>query len=365
MMILATVLFLAVSLTIIFGLTGPVLRQGRAVSDSLTSRQSYFIAEAGVEDVVYRLKTGQSVGSTVVLGLGGDTATITTSNVSGGKEVLAVGDASGRVRKIKANLIVGSGVAFHYGIQVGAGGFDLSNNAGVNGNVYSNSNITGSNGSFITGDASATDSISGVNVGGQSQIGVAPQDFPISAEQITAWQNEATAGGIIGGKEISGTGNLLGPTKIEGDLKLSNGAELVVTGTLWVTGEFKLSNNSVVRLSSGYGSSGGMIIVNNSAELSNGSNLYGSGTSGSYLLLVSTSSLGDAIKLANNASAVILYAPNGTIQLSNNAQVKQITAKKISLANGAVIDYEQGLVDAAFTSGPGGGYEVSSWKEVE
>ena len=231
--------------------------------------------------------------------------------------------------------------------------------------MYSNGNISGSNGSFITGDAYAATTVSGVDVSGETHTGAVPQDFPITSEQITAWKDEAALGGTVGSQSLSGTGNVLGPKKINGNLTISNSAQLTVTGTLWVTGNLTLSNNAIVRLSSAYGASDGMIIVDGVSTLSNGSDFYGSGTTGSYIMLLSTSNSSSAVVLSNNATAVIIYAPNGTAQLSNSAQVKQITAKTVSLSNNAVVSYEQGIVNAAFTSGPSGGYEIDTWREIE
>ena len=194
----------------------------------------------------------------------------------------------------------------------------------------------------------------------------ATQDFPISEEQITEWQDEAALGGMfIGNKSFSGITGTLGPLKIQGNLTLSNNAILTLNGTLWVTGNVSLSNNASIRLASGYGSAGGMVIVDGLTSISNNAVFAGSGTAGSYVMVVSTNNSGSAISLSNNAGSVILYAPNGTVQLSNGAHVKQITANTIALSNNAIIDYEQGLADSTFTSGPGGGYEISDWEEIE
>ena len=364
-MIVATLLFLAVSITLIFGMVSPIAKQQRIATNLMLSNQSYFLAEAGIEDVVYRLRTGQSVGNTEVLTLLGQSVTTATTNTSGGRLVTATGTVNFLTRKLRTELSIGEGVSFHYGIQAGAGGFTLGNNAGVNGNVYSNGSVSGNNGSFVTGDAFAVGSVSGTDVGGQTQTGVASQAFPITDQQITDWKDEALAGGVVGNQTYSGQNNILGPKKIQGNLNLSNGAELTVTGTLWVSGNIVLSNNSSVILSPSYGSGDGVIVVDGVSTLSNGSTFEGSGVAGSYIMLLSTNNTGSAIVLSNNAGAVILYAPNGTIQLSNNAAVQQITAKTISLDNNATINYNQGLIDTAFTNGPGGGYNLNSWKEVE
>lgn len=399
-MMVATMFFLAVSVTIIFGLVGPVVRHQKVVSSLLFSRQSYFLAEAGLEDVVYRLSTGQSVGTTEILSLLGVTATTVTTDTAEGKKIVATGAAAETIRKVEANLILGEGVAFNYGIHVGSGGFVLGNNAGVVGNVYSNADVSASNGAYVTGSAIAVGTINNLDVGDDDSVGNAhastvtnstvegtlhckmgsgnnkpcdtslanpvAQPFPITDEQIAEWKDEATLGGtFVGNKVISGAGNTLGPLKIQGNLTLNNGATLVVNGILWVTGNITLNNNSQMKLSPSYGTADGIIVTDGQTSLLNGSVLDGSGTEGSYIMLLSTNTSGNAVFFSNNAGAVILYVPDGTVQMNNRAYVEQITAKTLSIANKAIIEYGEGIIDANFISGPGGGYSVLTWKEVE
>jgi hypothetical protein len=397
-MMVAVMFFLAVSLVLIFGMATPVLKQQAVARNTLNSQTSYFLAEAGMEDVVYRLKSGMPVSPIESINTIGGNIDIVVTDTIDGKEIVATGDSQNILRKLETGLIFGDGVSFHFGILVGAGGFTLSNNAGVNGNIFSNSSISGSNGAFVTGSAVAVGTINSMIVGtgttgdahaptvtnstirgslycqtgsgnnktcNTSLSNPTPNNFPISDQEILDWKDAAAAGGTIGGQTLSGTNNELGPVKINGNLTLSNTSTLTLNGTVWITGNLAVSNDATVRLDSLYGSSGGMIIVDGVSTLSNGSQFEGSGTSGSYIMLLSTNNTGNAIVLSNNAEAVILYAPNGTVQLSNNANVKQITAKTISLSNNAIIDYEQGLTNATFSSGPAGGYEILNWEEIE
>lgn len=82
-------------------------------------------------------------------------------------------------------------------------------------------------------------------------------------------------------------------------------------------------------------------------------------------MVLSTSNSSLAINVSNNAGAVVLYAANGTVHLNNNAGAVSITAYNIDLAQNAEIVYNSGLVNANFSSGPSGSYNVSSWKEIE
>ncbi len=57
-LIIAVLFSTIISVTIIAGLTLPLVRQIKASSDFRTSRGSYFLAEALNEDIIYRLKNG-------------------------------------------------------------------------------------------------------------------------------------------------------------------------------------------------------------------------------------------------------------------------------------------------------------------
>lgn len=562
-MMISTILFVIVSVTIIFGLAGPILKQQKITSQSVLSRQSYFLAEAGLEDVLYRLKTGQPVGTNEVLTLNGSSVTTITTDNADGKDIVSVGEVGETIRKVAANIIMGEGVAFHYGVQVGTGGMTMGNNSVVNGSVYSNGNITGSgsitgtaasansgaltadqtNGSGVPayditfGNANSTQDfaqsfqvsttgvvnkvdlyikkvstpgnltvrivtnsgsspsattltsgplsaslvsttygwvsvpfsstpeltagttywlvidsatnasryymvgannngypggtgkigqysgmwsntspsgldgffklylggltglIDGITVGSGGigdayahtvnnstiagnnycQVGSgnnkacntslpAPVQLPmpVSDQNIVDWETEALVGGVHSGNYlVDDDTDSLGPKKITGNLTIQNNADFTVTGTLWVTGNMLVDNNATVRLASNYGTSEGVIIVDGTITISNNAVFEGSGSSGSYLMALSKSVSTNAISLANNGGSVILYAANGTINLSNNASAKSLNGKYINLNNNVNIIYDSGLVNSNFVSGPSGGWNIQSWQETE
>lgn len=190
--------------------------------------------------------------------------------------------------------------------------------------------------------------------------------MPISDQNIQDWKDTAVAGGtLVGNYSLNGSNGSLGPRKISGDLMVQNNATLTVNGTIWVTGNVNVSNNATIRLASGYGSSEGLIVVDGTVSIGNNTTFSGSGTTGSYVMILTTSNSSGAINLQNNAGAVILYAANGTINVSNNAGAKSLTGYSINLSNNAVITYDSGLANANFSSGPSGAWNVSSWKESE
>ncbi len=245
----------------------------------------------------------------------------------------------------------------------------ISLGADARANNVTNSNITANN-YCQTG--------SGNNkVCDTSQVTPGPLAFPISAGNITDWEADAAAGGTIGNYTLTGGGKAsLGPKKINGNLLVDNNAVLTLTGTLWVTGTVTISNNAIIKLDSGYGALSGTILagVLNDAnagyiEISNNAQALGSGTAGSYLLLLSQrnnlASL--AIKPSNNSGGAIYYAASGYIEIDNNASLKEVVANKLRIKNNAVVTYESGLASLLFTSGPGGSWEIQdqSWQLIQ
>lgn len=157
-MLAAVLFFIMLGTTAIVAVGTPVLREGAHIKDVHESRQSLLAAESLADDIAFRVKRGIAVAPSETLMVGSSTATAVITDVAGGKDVNVVGDTNTTIRKVATRLIVGVGTAFNYGIQVGNGGFTLGNNAGVNGNIYANGNVVGSNGAFITGSAVAANS---------------------------------------------------------------------------------------------------------------------------------------------------------------------------------------------------------------
>ncbi|HWC57512.1 MAG TPA: choice-of-anchor R domain-containing protein [Candidatus Paceibacterota bacterium] len=158
-LLVVMVLFVALSLSIAAGLVTPVIRAHRVATDVLDSKQAYFLAESGDEDVLYRLLNAKQVGASNTLVLGTETATTTVTDMDNGdKEIQSLGDAEDRDRTVALTVSQGAGVSFNYGVQVGQGGLVLTGSSGINGNVYANGSIQGTSSSFITGSAVAANS---------------------------------------------------------------------------------------------------------------------------------------------------------------------------------------------------------------
>jgi hypothetical protein len=202
-------------------------------------------------------------------------------------------------------------------------------------------------------------------------------NMPISDSNINQWKDEATDGGVRSGDLVVSTSSMsFGPSKIDGNLLISNSKTLTVTGTIYVTGHIDISNNASVKCSPAFGLYSCVVVADKWINLSNNGTFQGSGQPGSYIMLLTTSpcdgiSPGDcasgnsAINILNNAIGAIFYAQNGLVNVSNNVTATELTGRKINISNNAVVRYEQGLVNANFTSGPGGGWQIINWKEIE
>lgn len=253
----------------------------------------------------------------------------------------------------------------------------------VNGSAHANS-ITGS----TIGGTAYCQSGSGNNKScNTSQADPTSLNMPLSDGNIQQMKDDAAAGGTITGNcgdsgvagcAIPENGTLsLGPKKITGNLVVTNNKTLKLTGALYVMGNVTIGNNGLVKCDISYGADSCYLITDGYVEASNNALFSGSGQSGSYILIVSdkvgclgSSGTGCAsgysgINLANNLGGAIFYASKSMINLSNNAVIKAVVGYKLNLANNAEIQYEQGVMDTNFSSGPGGAWNVKTWKEVE
>ena len=415
--IFITTLVLVVMISIAASIANLLVESEKISINAKISSQSYYAAEAGIEDALLRLKKTPSITTlTYAMTVGSATVNVTIPDTMGGaRTIVTQGDVSDRVKKVQAVYKVDAvGVSFHYGAQVGEGGLVMGNNSRILGNVFCNGNVEGSNGATIDNDiivAKNGNKINNVDIGGNALVyscensdiqgnltyvtgghstgctvrgtttvqpdEIEPADMPISSNQINEWKTEAFAGGVINNDVVftNGTQNILGPVQIgtlsqPKNLTVTNNARLKLTGTIYVTGNINISNNAIVELdSASYGSFSGVIIADGKITVGNNAVLRGTGGAGSYILVLSTNNSlnpsSPAIMVSNNAAGAIFYASSGMIYLSNNMQAREITGYKVRIDNNVSIRYETGLLNPLFTNGPAGSWSVENWKETE
>ena len=417
------VLFLAGSLIVMGGISFPIIKEIQGATEFLHSKHSYYLSEAALEDVAYRISVAKSYDTIEVLVLNGNIATATVTNTANGKDIVSKGSSANRIRKVQMSVVEGAGAAFFYGMQSGKGGIILENSSTVKGNLYSNGTIVGSGSNVIAGDvvsATSTGLVDGIKATGtvfahtiqNSEIDKdayymvidvptvvwgtkypespdqATSSLPITDAQIDEWKADALAGGLIASTDsecTSGTYTIdtdmpLGPVKIECDLIIDKSStDLTLAGAVWVEGTIRtksgpkiyvdpsLSGKSIPFIADKPGdrTTSSKIIIINSAEF------FGAGDN-SFILMISQNNSAEnggteiAIEGGNNAGGdLLVYAAHGEIRIKQSLTLKEVTAYRIRLQNSAEVIYESGLASLLFTSGPGGGFEVESWGEIE
>jgi hypothetical protein len=234
-------------------------------------------------------------------------------------------------------------------------------------------------GSLISGDA-YYQSISGSTIGGTAHpsspdSSVSP--FPLSDSSLATWRAVAATGGIISGNCPGATGcaTTLGPVKINGNLTVASSGNLILSGIVYVTGNVTFGNNATISCDPAFGSDSCIFITDGYISTGTGVTISGSGTSGSYMLLISTISgcLGttgsgcatgnSGIYLNSSTTGGVFYANKSLVTISGSAIPTTVIGYKISAANSATVRYPSGLPGTQFSTAPGGVWSVGSWKE--
>lgn len=416
-MLMATLFFLGASIVVLAGIARPLLTDLDNVRQIVDSKQSYFFAEGGVEDVSFRITNGLSYSTTEVLAESGFLSETVVTTSLGEKRVEARGDVDGAIRRAETVLVEGAGASFNYGMQSDVGGVHLQDTASVSGNIFSNGPVTGANSNSVTGDVVSADSsgsidgvnldgsahahtiessvvgtdayyqvISGTTVAGTEYPGSPDQDpapLPITDEMIEEWKSDAQAGGVHSDPcpyQISGSATL-GPLKVECDLQLQGGGGTTITlaGAVWVEGDITIQDQVTVQIDNTLSGKTVPVVAHDPSNetskgritLQNKASFEGAGAN-SYVIFVSQNTSAEqgggtaAITVQDQTQGdLLVYAGHGKIVLQNGISLREVTGYRIEAQNSAEIIYESGLANILFTTGPSGGFTLSDWNEVE
>ncbi len=262
------------------------------------------------------------------------------------------------------------------------GGVSMISSVTVKGNAKADT-ITGST---ITKDA-YYQSISGSTVGGTSYPGSPTPPYvplPLSSTTIAQWESDALSGGVINGNcGIAGNAacNIfplsIGPKKINGNLSVDG--TLTVTGTLYVTGNISFANSQTIKCAFAYLGNSCIVIADGNVAVANNAVVLGSGTAGSFLMILSTlkgcyGSAGpgqclasnSAMDLNNNLTGGLFYTTDSQIQIYNNVTVTAVIGYQLSLQNNATIKYDPALLNISFIPSTGsvtGAWNANRWNE--
>ena len=165
-LIMVIFFLLFVGTIVISGTMSQLVRDYKNANNAIISIKAYNLAEAGVEDVYYRVKNEITYSNPEELALDGATTTTSIVTVGQSSTITSIAVSDNRYRKVDAvvsNSI--ENVNILYGALAGQGGVLMSNNSyiagsgGVDGDVYSNGPIIGDHGTTIFGQALAASGV--------------------------------------------------------------------------------------------------------------------------------------------------------------------------------------------------------------
>jgi Tfp pilus assembly protein PilX len=377
----------------------------RKVANQVNSSQSYYAAEAGIEDAMARLKKNPTLSSVnYLLNVGqASTQVVVSASIGASKTISSLGSMKNMQRNIQALCGIENVVnaSFYYGIEVGEGGLTMDNGSRVMGNVFSGGSVSGGgtidndlivsnngnsiSGVHIKGNAMAYSCLSGAIVDGNltyvdggvatCSVGgvinhqtqeISAQPLPIPQSQINDWKTEASAS-LCDSAQVTKLGQnnksvTLGPCKINGNLTFGNGVTLTLTGTLYVTGNINFGNGDIIKLPSSY-MGGAVFMSDDTITVKNNAEFLGSGQQGSYILVISNSTSDSAISVQNNTTGAVFYTTNGGLSISNGVSLMEATGYKVIMSPNSTIQYSSGIVNIYFSSGTGGGWKITDWQE--
>lgn len=409
--ITAVIFFVVISVTMVVGLSSPVVREYVTSRDFQKSKGAYYLAESGQEDAIYRLKRAKPISAQEVITLGGNTATTTITTVSASqKTISSLGDIFRNTRRVKSSLSTTVGESFVYGVWAGEGGVSMDGLSKITGNLYAIGPVCGggSTGATCTGGSGTnlitatvisggTSGYNGTISGIQNQGGAnmyaetiksstisggafcttisgsststcqalpyqPPADLPITRGDITNWEAIAAAGGtaspcVSGTYSITGT-KTLGPIKIPCNLDVSGSSyNITLTGPIWVEGNITISNNQTWRIDPSFTGQSIVVIADKPSasstsgkiKINNNSTFTGAPGGNSWIQLISENI---GASLGNFVEAIELEN-NATGQLLLYSRLGDIMIKNNSIVN-EVTAYKISLrnnAEVIYTSG--------------
>ncbi|EKD62560.1 MAG: hypothetical protein ACD_52C00128G0003 [uncultured bacterium] len=391
--LIIAIIFLAVILIIsatLFSKVSSFLRFGNI---SAQASQATTLAEAGVDNTVWLLN--ENAGSCpaactteTTLGTVGTFKVTVVDNSPNLKTITSTGYIPNSTnpkskRTVKVQLGIDSTtISFHYAAQVGVDGINMKNNSTITGsggvgNVYSNGNITGSGSSVITGDAFAVGTISSPDpwVQGTKQAGATPMDMPVKEADLPAFYQYWKTKANINNDPITcsptctiSSDTSIGPQQYNGNLVISNNAIVTMNGPVYVTGNFSMTQGgTTLQLNPSFGSFGTTFIADGTIDLRQGGKfLPTSANPKGYILVVTTSTLPNAVSINQSGETAIFYALSGGAELEQSAGVTSLVANHVEMENSATLTYDSGLSSASFTSGPGASWVIKkgTYKQI-
>ena len=347
MALTAVLVLLSVAMLAIITLANLSITSVRLTARGQSRAIALSLAEAGVDNTVDQIRRSRAYKGTqgTPIALDGGAFQTTVSSVTGTTNLLditSVGTTtSGRTCEVRARVN-------YSGLSVGHGAMISNGNINVDGSVLVQTSPANlhtahllANGNITVADPAAT--IDGALIAGGTvskpasvtytdvQSGAPPIAFPTPetiAEMNANWLADAHAGGdtiLSGGslKLTKGTTTFTGPRYIKGDIVLTSSAAMVIDGTSPVYVDGNISMSSRTRLTNRCN----LIVSGTVTQTGNAASGYPTydTIAGTQPALISLSSnLTSAVTLTGNANTqyAMVYAVNGGISVSGNADLK-------------------------------------------
>lgn len=393
--LITIVIISAFALAVIVSASMTATRGLGSVSATKIGEQTFDAAEAGIQDALYRLGSGNYASiPTHQISNVDTTVTITPNGFHPLITSVAHENSSNTTRTIKIVANSPTFTGFSYAIATGTGGFVFDTNSTVNGDVYANGpiskiddvghghatlngNVWLSGGNTIedidsvTGDAhvQAPSNIEDTNVTGTKYFDDPPAiPYPIQDPEIQQWKDTASAQTADPNydKNINGSATL-GPVRIK-SLTIGNHDTLTVTGVIYATENVTIKNGAVIQASLPVGTNSVVIISDKKITVENGATFP---SAGGYIMLISTHHSTDihdeAISASNLSDGIIYYAKDGVIGVTNNGHLNGAIAESIHIKH-VTIDYDPIATQLIFSTNPGSGQtfgaDSASWQEL-
>lgn len=189
--------------------------------------------------------------------------------------------------------------------------------------------------------------------------------MPVSESNILSWESRAEKANPSLGP-VNNCVATLGPGKYNGDVTILSNCTVTIEDPIWITGNLTLGNGVQFNLDPSYGPSSGVILVSGKVNISNTVTINGSGSAGSYLMMLTifdsrpgSPTAGQiALSTSNAGTAGILYAPYGIAQINNGDKLSEISAWEVEMGTGVQITYQTGFASTFFSVGPSGAFSL-------
>lgn len=349
----------------------------RMSTSGVASEAAYQAAEGGLQAALYALSKDHTTTTFPNRVINGATVVTTITGSSFPKTLNAVATSSGNlVRSLQVVVHASTFGGLSGAALAGSGGLQMDNPSGTvndaEGKICSIGDITGTG--TINGNVRiATGStVTGVTVNGTIETNQNCSFPPIAAYFFTKdntdpnWNSSLYKLALDGGTKPAVT---ISNATVHIDRGIypsitinGHGSVIIDSGPIWITGSVTFNNPgasiSLNAASFSSGQSTALVAETGTIDLKNNGQMNGITYSGSptppssYLFVATLSSSTSAVIPANNNTAALYYAPNGTINITaNGVQLSNATANTIYMRNDT-ITYDAGLRDLFVVGNP-------------